>query len=56
MHYFLYSFFSTLGDGSDKHKKDSYDVPIDFYCIKRLYCSFPLLLYFYLYYDGAVDM
>ena len=25
-------------------------------CINRLYCSFPAIVDFYLFYDGAVDM
>ena len=44
------NFFSTSGDGSNKHKKDRIDdLPIDSYCINRLYCRFspPLLIIIY---------
>ena len=52
MHYF----FSTLGDGLDKHKKDSFeDVPIDSYCINRLHCGIPLALMIFIY-SMMIDM
>ena len=51
MHYFLIIFLSTLGDGSDKHKKAVLMIctliPIVFK--NRLFCSFPLPLMSFIY-------
>ena len=56
----IHYFFSTLEDGSDKHKKAVLMIHvctlIPIVYKNRLFCSFPLpLLIFYLFYDGAVD-
>ena len=52
IHYFFQKLLPYFWGWFRQTQKDSFDVPIDSYCINRLYCSFPPPLFF----GGAVDL